>query len=528
MRKKYQKGGFKYDKVGNTSITSKDVDKINKATGIQFTPEFSEAYFSTNTPPPTPPQKTDFSQIPIMDITMGGFGERRVWNIRPENLVGQEPQEGKHYYNVYPKQWDAYQKSPEYLNYINKDRVGIASMQEGGEIEKYQPGGYKERGYNNPFIPKRKTTAPTPPQYSYPAPTPSNPNQPFTGYGVPMPKTPWEASGVTNKNYGRTVDAGGVAQQPATQATNLVTAPTSSAEDKEKLNNISQSWNEYNFKKNALRFADEQNPDFNYSFNPSLTTPYEYKSDTYAENFAKENPLPKGTFSEDLNSKQFLESSKEENPLTTSNQTQGQQTAQPFQFNNYFNGVSIPQAAGYLGESIANKDTLGIVTSGTKLAAGLGRNILSGMGSQNRENQIMKQYTEEQRNVLTQANRPAQLRDQGYGEDMGYYYGQEGGQIGEAPTASGQEEMVMQVAQALQQGADPQEVLQQLLQMGLEESEAIQLIEGIMQQMQQESPQQEQPMMQNGGEYLNQIKGKRIVDYKFNPETGNYDIEYED
>jgi hypothetical protein len=457
MRKKYQKGGLKYDKVGNTSITSKDVNKINKATGIQFTPEFSEAY----------------------------------------------------------------QKSPEYLNYINKDRAGLASMKEGGEIEKYQPGEYKNRGYDNPFIPKRKATIPTSPQYSYPAPTPSNPNQPFKGYGIPMPKTPWEASGVANKNYGRTVDTGGVAQQPTTQATNLVTAPASSTEDKEKLNNISQSWNEYNFKKNALRFADEQNPDFNYSFNPSLTTPYEYKSDTYAENFAKENPLPKGTFSEDLNSKQFLESSKEENPLTTSNQTQEQQTAQPFQFNNYFNGVSIPQAAGYLGESIANKDALGIVTSGTKLAAGLGRNVLSGMGSQNRENQIMKQYTEEQRNVLTQANRPAQLRDQGYGEDMGYY--QEGGQA-----ASGQEEMVMQVAQALQQGADPQEVLQQLLQMGLEESEAIQLIEGIMQQMQQEAPQQEQPMMQNGGEYLNQIKGKRIVDYKFNPKTGNYDIEYED
>ena len=528
MRKKYQKGGFKYDKVGNTSITSKDINKINKATGIQFTPEFLEAYFSTNTPPPTPPQKTDFSQMPVMDITMGGFGERRVWNIRPENLVGQEPQEGKHYYNVYPKQWDAYQKSPEYLNYINKDRAGLASMKEGGEIEMYPPGGYKDRGYDNPFIPKRKATIPTSPQYSYPAPTPSNPNQPFTGYGIPMPKTPWEVSGVANKNYGRTVDAGGVVKKPATQATNFVTTPTPSTDDKEKLNNISQSWNEFNFKKNALRFADEQNPDFNYSFNPSLTTPYEYKSDTYAENFAKENPLPKGTFSENLNSKQFLESSKEENPLTTSNQTQEQQTAQPFQFNNYFNGVSIPQAAGYLGESIANKDALGIITSGTKLAAGLGRNVLSGMGSQNRENQIMKDYAEEQRNVLTQANRPAQLTDQGYGEDMGYYYEQEGGQIGEAPTASGQEEMVMQVAQALQQGADPQEVLQQLLQTGVPEEQAIQLIESIMQQMQQESPQQEQPMMQNGGEYLNQIRGKRIVDYKFNPKTGNYDIEYED
>ena len=498
MRKKYQKGGFKYDKVGNTSITSKDVNKINKATGIQFTPEFSEAYFSTNTPPPTPPQKTDFSQMPVMDITMGGFGERRVWNIRPENLIGQEPQEGKHYYNVYPKQWDAYQKSPEYLNYINKDRAGIASMQEGGE--KYPPGRYKNRGYDNPFIPKRKTTAPTPPQYSYPAPTPSNPNQPFTGYGIPMPKTPWEASGVTNKNYGRTVDAVGAVQPTTT--TRPTTTPTASTP------------------------TPASTPQFQL---PTVPTDASMEEIVTPENnnpskYTTEQAL-KGEMLTDWGNN--LAASNTTAPVTQT-QVQGQQTAQPFQFNNYFNGVSIPQAAGYLGESIANKDALGIVTSGTKLAAGLGRNILSGMGSQNRENQIMKQYTEEQRNVLTQANRPAQLRDQGYGEDMGYYYGQEGGQIGEAPTASGQEEMVMQVAQALQQGADPQEVLQQLLQMGLEESEAIQLIEGIMQQMQQEVPQQEQPKMQNGGEYLNQIKGKRIVDYKFNPETGNYDIEYED
>ena len=504
MRKKYQKGGFKYDKVGNTSITSKDVDKINKATGIQFTPEFSEAYFSTNTPPPTPPQKTDFSQMPVMDITMGGFGERRVWNIRPENLIGQEPQEGKHYYNVYPKQWDAYQKSPEYLNYINKDRVGMASMQQGGEIEKYQPGGYKERGYDNPFIPKRKTAAPTPPQYFYPAPTPSNPNQPFTGYGIPMPKTPWEASGVTDKNYGRTVDDGGAVKPTTT--TRPTTTPTAT--------------------------KPTITPTATPASTPQFQRPPMPTDASMEESVTPENNNPsKYTIEQALKGEMLtdwgnnLAASNTAAPVTQT-QVQEQQTAQPFQFNNYFNGISIPQAAGYLGESIKNKDTLGIVTSGLKLATGLGRNVLSGMGSQNRENQIMKQYTEEQRNVLTQANRPAQLTDQGYGEDMGYY--QEGGQAGEAPTASGQEEMVMQVAQALQQGADPQEVLQQLLQMGLEESEAIQLIEGIMQQMQQEAPQQEQPMMQNGGEYLNQIKGKRIVDYKFNPKTGNYDIEYED
>jgi hypothetical protein len=34
------------------------------------------------------------------------------------------------------------------------------------------------------------------------------------------------------------------------------------------------------------------------------------------------------------------------------------------------------------------------------------------------------------------------------------------------------------------------------------------------------------PMQQGGG--LDMLKGKRIVDYKYNPRTGNYDIEYED
>lgn len=418
MRKKYQKGGFKYNKVGNTSITSKDVNKINK------------------------------------------------------------------------------------------DRVGIASMQQGGELPVFQTAGRFRKDASHNMMTQSPTLMRNPEdlfnnsygvQQSWTtSPTPSNPNQPFTGYGIPMPKTSWEASGVTNKNYGRTVDAGGVAQPTTT--TRPTTTPTASTP------------------------TPASTPQFQ---RPTVPTDASMEEIVTPENnnpskYTTEQAL-KGEMLTDWGNN--LAASNTTAPVTQT-QVQGQQTAQPFQFNNYFNGVSIPQAAGYLGESIANKDALGIVTSGTKLAAGLGRNILSGMGSQNRGNQIMKQYTEEQRNVLTQANRPAQLRDQGYGEDMGYY--QEGGQAGEAPTASGQEEMVMQVAQALQQGADPQEVLQQLLQMGLEESEAIQLIEGIMQQMQQESPQQEQPMMQNGGEYLNQIKGKRIVDYKFNPETGNYDIEYED
>ena len=135
MRKKYQKGGFKYDKAGNTSITSKDVNKINK------------------------------------------------------------------------------------------DRVGIASMQQGGELPVFQTAGRFRKDASHNMMTQSPTLMRNPEdlfnnsygvQQSWTtSPTPSNPNQPFTGYGVPMPKTPWEASGVTNKNYGRTVDAGGVAQQPA-------------------------------------------------------------------------------------------------------------------------------------------------------------------------------------------------------------------------------------------------------------------------------------------------------------------------
>lgn len=34
--------------------------------------------------------------------------------------------------------------------------------------------------------------------------------------------------------------------------------------------------------------------------------------------------------------------------------------------------------------------------------------------------------------------------------------------------------------------------------------------------------------MQQGGDFLNTLKGKRIVDYKYNSQTGNYDVDYED
>ena len=94
------------------------------------------------------------------------------------------------------------------------------------------------------------------------------------------------------------------------------------------------------------------------------------------------------------------------------------------------------------------------------------------------------------------------------------------------------EQIESQVEQALKQGADPQEVLQQLVEMGMPEELAVQMIQELLQEIQggeteQEATEQGQPMMKNGGEYLNALKGRTIKNYTYNKNTGNYDVEFE-
>lgn len=84
-------------------------------------------------------------------------------------------------------------------------------------------------------------------------------------------------------------------------------------------------------------------------------------------------------------------------------------------------------------------------------------------------------------------------------------YAQEGG------AASQQQQIVQQVAQMLQQGADPQQVMQQLVKMGIPSEQAEQLLTAVMQQMQSAMAEQEQmqdedmggqeqmPMAKDGG-----------------------------
>lgn len=178
-----------------------------------------------------------------------------------------------------------------------------------------------------------------------------------------------------------------------------------------------------------------------------------------------------------------------------------------YQFFNPYGGVDLEASTQYLGQSIGSGDTLGIVAGGLKTLTGAARNIFGGIGAANRKEEAMKNYYENQREAIV--GKPQ--------------YMQEGGEQQGNP-----EEILMQVAQLIQSGVDPQEVFQQLVASGLTEQEASQLIQMVMEQVQgQQMPPQEQPIMREGGEYLSMLKGKRIKDYQLNSETGNYEITYE-
>jgi transcriptional regulator CtsR len=89
------------------------------------------------------------------------------------------------------------------------------------------------------------------------------------------------------------------------------------------------------------------------------------------------------------------------------------------------------------------------------------------------------------------------------------------------------EQIESQVEEALKQGADPEEVLQQLIQMGVPEEQAVQMIQEILGEIQGGETESEAPEMENGGYYLNALKGKTIKDYTFNSKTGKYEVSYE-
>ena len=96
---------------------------------------------------------------------------------------------------------------------------------------------------------------------------------------------------------------------------------------------------------------------------------------------------------------------------------------------------------------------------------------------------------------------------------------QEGGEMmpeQQMAQEQGQEQQIMQmVAQLLQEGASPEEVVQQLVSQGVPQEMAIQTVEMVMQQSQgQMMPQEQAPMMQQGGKM------------KYYQEAGRFDEGY--
>ena len=136
-----QQGGaiYNYNKSGNTNLNTADIANVRDMIGIEFTPEFTSAYFSKdinqdNSDSATTKQiKTDYSKLPIQDITSDGqWSNRKVWRTqRPEWFLGKkEPIEGQDYTTIPYKQWESYQSSPEYQQYMAPQVAG--SMQQGG------------------------------------------------------------------------------------------------------------------------------------------------------------------------------------------------------------------------------------------------------------------------------------------------------------------------------------------------------------------------------------------------------------
>lgn len=177
------------------------------------------------------------------------------------------------------------------------------------------------------------------------------------------------------------------------------------------------------------------------------------------------------------------ETVRQDSQLSDENTTsQLQRQTPPIQFANPYGGVDLNAASALFGQSLQQGDALMGVASGAKLGLGLARNFMSGYAAGKDRNRVLNDYSSNMRNAMTGAETPVQF--------------QEGG------TANEQDQLLQQVMAMLQQGAQPEQIMQELINAGIPEQEAMQAIQMVMQQYQapqQEQVPQEQQMMQEGG-----------------------------
>ena len=177
------------------------------------------------------------------------------------------------------------------------------------------------------------------------------------------------------------------------------------------------------------------------------------------------------------------ETVRQDSQLSDENTTaQLQRQTPPIQFANPYGGVDLNAASALFGQSLQQGDTAMGIASGAKLGLGLARNFMSGYAAGKDRNRVLNDYSSNMRNAMTGAETPVQF--------------QEGG------TANEQDQLLQQIAMMLQQGASPEQIIQELINAGIPEQEAMQAIQMVMQQyqaQQQEQVPQEQQMMQEGG-----------------------------
>jgi len=174
----------------------------------------------------------------------------------------------------------------------------------------------------------------------------------------------------------------------------------------------------------------------------------------------------------------------------------------PIQFFNPYGGVDLNSAASIFGQSLQSGDALSGVASGAKLFTGLGRNFMGGFAAGKAREEAIADYEKNRRNAMTGVNQPVSY--------------QEGGQM------SSQDSIQEQILMMLQQGAAPEQILQQLVSAGVPQEQAIQAIQMVMQSAQQnaEAMPQEEVMMQEGGmfnqpEVPEQIANAEIEDGEY-------------
>lgn len=157
---------------------------------------------------------------------------------------------------------------------------------------------------------------------------------------------------------------------------------------------------------------------------------------------------------------------------------------EPVQMFNPYAGFDIPTAAYTLGQGIETGNAFDIATSGVKLATGLGRNVMGGVGQARKTAEAQKEFQMKAR----QASMPK------------YEYLQEGGEM--------PQQDIMQVVQAYAQatGQDPNQILEQLKQ--LPEEELAVALESMMAEMQQ-------PEMKEGGDFKKELTGEYTSEKEF-------------